>query len=340
MKTFGFLSFGHYGPIGSDYDIRDMLHQAVDLSVAADEIGVNGAYFRVHHFAKQAAAPIPLLSAIAARTNQIEVGTGVIDLRYENPLHLAEEAAALDVLSDGRLALGVSRGSPEPALRGWEAFGYTGSKDLRGADLARDKFAQFMSAIDGEPQVDADPDFHGPGQRLRIEPQSPGLRQRVWWGAGSRATAEWAAQQGVNLMSSTLITEATGASFAALQHEQIQLYRNAWTAAGHDWEPRVSVSRSVFPITNDIDRQLFLRESGGRDQIGVIDGFNSTFGRSYVGEPDKLVEQLLADEAVMDADTLMLTIPNQLGADYNAHLLQSFAEHIAPALGWEKGTGR
>lgn len=337
MKRFGFLSFGHYGGPGSGYELRDMLHQAVDLSVAADEIGVNGAYFRVHHFQKQAAAPIPLLSAIAAKTRQIEVGTGVIDLRYENPLHLAEEAAALDVLSDGRLALGVSRGSPEPALRGWEAFGYTGSDDLRGADIARDKFASFMSAIDGEPQVDADPEQFGPGgQRLRIEPHSPGLRRRIWWGAGSRATAEWAAQQGVNLMSSTLITEATGDSFAALQHEQIQLYREAWN---HDWEPRVSVSRSVFPIVNDIDRQLFLRESGGRDQVGVIDGYRSTFGRSYVGEPDRLVEQLLDDEAVMDADTLMLTIPNQLGADYNAHLLQSFAEHVAPALGWKPDSG-
>ncbi|MBP2332923.1 alkanesulfonate monooxygenase SsuD/methylene tetrahydromethanopterin reductase-like flavin-dependent oxidoreductase (luciferase family) [Corynebacterium freneyi] len=338
MKSFGFLSFGHYGSPGSGHDAADMLTQAVELSVAADEIGVNGAYFRVHHFARQAASPMPLLSAIAARTKHIEVGTGVIDMRYENPLYLAEEAGALDLLSGGRVALGVSRGSPEPALRGWEAFGYDGSTDPRGADIAREKFDLFLRAVRGERLATADPAQFGPNQYLRVEPHSPGLASRIWWGAGSRDTAEWAARQGVNLMSSTLLTEATGDSFASLQAEQIARYRAAWAEAGHEWTPRVSVSRSVFPIMTDVDRQLFIREAQGRDQIGVIDGFRSTFGKSYAGEPDQLVEALLADEAVMSADTLMLTIPSQLGVDYNLHLLSAFAEHVAPELGWRPGS--
>ena len=134
MKAFGFLSFGHYGhvPGSQTPDAASALKQAVELAVAADEIGVNGAYFRVHHFERQLSSPIPLLSTIAARTQRIEVGTGVIDLRYENPLQLAEELAALDLLSDQRLAIGISRGSPETAVRGYEAFGYTGSQDPRG----------------------------------------------------------------------------------------------------------------------------------------------------------------------------------------------------------------
>ena len=338
MKSFGFLSFGHFGGPGSGHDAADMLKQAVELSVAADEIGVNGAYFRVHHFAKQAASPMPLLSAIAARTKRIEVGTGVIDMRYENPLYLAEEAAALDLLSDGRVALGVSRGSPEPALRGWETFGYHGSTDPRGADLAREKFDLFLRAVRGDRLATADPGQFGPNRHLRVEPHSPGLASRIWWGAGSRDTAEWAGEQGVNLMSSTLLTEATGDSFAALQAEQIARYRAAWKAAGHEGVPRVSVSRSVFPLMTDYDRQLFIREAQGRDQIGVIDGFQSTFGKSYAGEPDQLIEALKADEAVMSADSLMLTIPSQLGVDYNMHLLGAFAEHVAPALGWEPNT--
>ena len=183
MRAFGFLSFGHYGHGRGpgDPSARDMLHEAIELSVGADEIGVNGAYFRVHHFARQAAAPMPLLSAIAARTHNIEVGTGVIDLRYENPLYLAEEAAALDLISDGRVALGVSRGSPEPALRGWEAFGYEGSTDPRGADIARPKFEQFMAAIRGEGMADADPAQFGRTGKLAIEPHSPGLDRRIWW---------------------------------------------------------------------------------------------------------------------------------------------------------------
>ncbi|RBP64176.1 alkanesulfonate monooxygenase SsuD/methylene tetrahydromethanopterin reductase-like flavin-dependent oxidoreductase (luciferase family) [Brevibacterium sanguinis] len=340
MKAFGFLSFGHYGtgPISGDFGAREALQQAVEIGVGADEIGVNGAYFRVHHFAKQAAAPIPLLSAIAARTRHIEVGTGVIDMRYENPLHLAEEAAALDLLSDGRVALGISRGSPEPALRGWEAFGYEDTVDGKGAEIARTKFARFLSAIRGREMVDADPAQFGPGVRLPIEPRSAGLDRRIWWGAGSRATAEWAAEQGVNLMSSTLLTEATGVTFGELQREQIDRYRQAWAAAGHGWTPRVSVSRSVFPITTDLDDLYFGRRSGAdSDQIGIIDGLRSTFGRTYAAEPDRLIDELRADPAIEAADTLMLTVPNQLGVDYNLHILESFAEHVAPALGWKPG---
>ena len=264
-------------------------------------------------------------------------------MRYENPLYLAEEAAVLDLLSDGRVALGISRGSPEPAQRGWEAFGYAGSTDPRGADIAREKFPQFMAAIRGEGMVEpasqqsgfppSPADEHG---RLRIEPHSPGLDRRIWWGAGSRETAVWAAQQGVNLMSSTLLTEATGDSFAQLQSEQIALFRDAWKEAGHDWTPRVSVSRSIFPIVNELDAMYFgARGQGANDQTGVIDGFRSTFGKTYAAEPDQLVEQLKQDTVLMDADSVMLTIPSQLGIDYNLHILEAFATHVAPELGWQ-----
>lgn len=340
MKAFGFLSFGHYGPVpGSRVRTAgDMLHQTIELAEGADEIGVNGAYVRVHHFARQAASPIPLLTAMAARTKRIEVGTGVIDMRYENPLYFAEEAAALDLIADGRVALGVSRGSPETALRGYEAFGYTGAEDERGADLARAKFERFLHAIEGEALVDSDPQMAPPG-RLAIEPRSPGLRDRIWWGAGSRATAEETGRTGLNLMSSTLLTEATGDPLHVLQRDQIDRFRAAYREAGHTGSPRVSVSRSVFPIVSAEDEAYFgLRGRDGQDQIGIIDGFRSTFGKTYADTPDRLIEQLRADEAVMAADTLMLTIPNQLGPEYNLHVLQSFAEHVAPALGWKPNT--
>jgi len=317
----------------------DMLNQTIELAEGADEIGVNGAYVRVHHFAKQAASPIPLLTAMAARTKRIEVGTGVIDMRYENPLYLAEEAASLDLISSRRIALGISRGSPETALRGYEAFGYTGSEDPRGGDIARDKFELFLQAIDGEKVVEGDPQMVGPNQRLAIEPQSPGLRDRIWWGAGSRESAEQVGRQGLNLMSSTLLTEATGQPFHVLQREQIERYREAYKQAGHTGTPRVSVSRSVFPIVNEQDELYFgLRSRENMDQVGMIDGFKSTFGKTYADSPDRLIKQLLADEAVMAADTLMLTIPNQIGVDYNLHVLQAFAEHVAPALGWKPNT--
>ncbi|MGO1538854.1 MAG: LLM class flavin-dependent oxidoreductase, partial [Leucobacter sp.] len=275
----------------------------------------------------------------ASRTKHIEVGTGVIDMRYENPLYLAEEAAALDLIADGRIALGISRGSPEPALRGWEAFGYTGSEDPRGADIARDKFELFLQAIEGDKVVEGDPQQFGPGQRLAIEPRSATLRDHIWWGAGSRESAEGAGRQGLNLMSSTLLTEATGESFHVLQRQQIERFRAAYKNAGHTGSPRVAVSRSVFPIMNEQDEMYFgLPSRENQDQIGIIDGTRSTFGKTYADSPDRLIDQLRADEAVMAADTLMLTIPNQLGPEYNMHVLESFAKHVAPALGWKPNT--
>ena len=341
MKAFGFLSFGHYA-LGNQAgpDAAQVLQDGLAIAQAADEIGVNNASFRVHHFAPQGASPMPLLGAIAGSTKHIEVGTGVIDMRYENPLYLAEEAAALDLLSGGRVALGVSRGSPEPADKGWEAFGYTAEAD-NGADMARAKFESFLAAIDGygvaaaAPAEKQYPRMYRAGTPLPVFPHAPGLRKNIFWGSGTNASAEQAAIDGVNLMSSTLVSEADGRTLGEVQAEQIEVYRKAWKKAGHDWTPRVSVSRSIFPIVTDRDRQLFATSATGKDQIGSLgEGTNVTFGRSYAAEPDTLIEQLKADPAIAAADTLLLTIPNQMGVDVNVSILQNFAEHVAPALGW------
>lgn len=220
MQRIGFLSFGHWGP-GQGSRTRsaaEALLQGIELAVAAEEIGIDGAFFRVHHFARQQASPFPLLAAIAARTSRIEFGTGVIDMRYENPLYMAEEAAATDLISGGRLQLGISRGSPEPARNGAAAFGYTPEAGETDADMARRHTAQFRQAVSGAGVAEADPRYAG-GARglLPVQPQSPGLDQRIWWGAGSRNTAVWAARLGMNLMSSTLLTEDTGVPFDQLQ---------------------------------------------------------------------------------------------------------------------------
>src|SRR5580765_2823558 len=125
VNRIGFLSFGAWHPGGGmTHTAGDALRQTIELAEAAEALGLDGAFVRVHHFARQLASPFPLLAAIGARTSRIEIGTAVIDMRYESPLYMAEEAAAADLISDGRLQLGISRGSPEPALRGSESFGY------------------------------------------------------------------------------------------------------------------------------------------------------------------------------------------------------------------------
>jgi alkanesulfonate monooxygenase SsuD/methylene tetrahydromethanopterin reductase-like flavin-dependent oxidoreductase (luciferase family) len=337
MTRIGFLSFGHWSPVEGSRTrtARESLIQGIELAEAAEEMGIDGAFFRVHHYARQQAAPFPLLSAIAARTERIEVGTGVVDMRYENPLYMAEEAAETDLISGGRLQLGISRGSPEPALNGAASFGYVPADGEEPGDMARRHTEVFRYAISGAGIAEADP--RQASGLLPIQPHSPGLSERIWWGAGTRKTAVWAAEQGMNLMSSTLLTEDTGVPFDQLQAEQIQLFRDAWATAGHSFTPRVSVSRSVIPIVDGEDRQYFalsaLRE--GHDQVGVLDGAMSRFGKSYIGEPDRLAEELAADAAVQAADTLLVTVPNQLGVDYNAKLLRNIAAHIGPAIGWE-----
>ena len=338
MKHIGFLSFGHWSasPHSQVRSAGDSLLQSIELAVAAEELGADGAYFRVHHFAQQLASPFPLLAAAAARTSRIELGTGVIDMRYENPLYMAEDAGAADLISGGRLQLGISRGSPEQVIDGFRYFGYVPAEGTTDADMAREHTRVLLEVLKGEgfARPNPRPMFANPPGLLRLEPHSPGLRDRIWWGAGSRATAEWAGEQGMNLMSSTLLTEDTGVPFHRLQAEQVQRFRDAWAAAGHDREPRVSVSRSIFPIVSDLDRQLFWRERHSTDQVGHLDGGDARFGKTYAGEPDKLVAELAEDEAIAAADTVLLTVPNQLGVDYNAHVIESVLTHLAPELGW------
>jgi alkanesulfonate monooxygenase SsuD/methylene tetrahydromethanopterin reductase-like flavin-dependent oxidoreductase (luciferase family) len=250
---------------------------------------------------------------------------------------MAEEAAAADLISGGRLQLGVSRGSPEIALRGAESFGYRPADGETDADSARHKTEIFLAAIGGGVVARTDPERTGVSGGLAIQPQSPGLADRIWWGSGTRATAQWAARQGLNLQSSTLLSEDTGVPFDQLQAEQIRLYREAWAKQGWDRAPRVSVSRSVLPITQDIDRAYFGGQ-GSADQVGLLGGVQSRFGRTYTGEPDVIAAELAADEAVQAADTVLLTVPNQLGVAYNARMLATIAAHIAPAIGWAPAT--
>ncbi|HEY2509163.1 MAG TPA: LLM class flavin-dependent oxidoreductase [Streptosporangiaceae bacterium] len=256
---------------------------------------------------------------------------------YANPLYLAEEAAAADLISGGRLQLGVSRGSPETVLRGAAAFGYQPPDGESDADYARRKTEIFLAAIGGAAVASTDPGRTGISAGLAIQPQSPGLAERIWWGSGTRATAQWAATLGLNLQSSTLLSEDTGVPFGDLQAEQIRQYREAWAAQAWPREPRVSVSRSVLPITQDIDRRYFGGE-GRDDQVGLLEGVQARFGRTYAGEPDEISAELASDAAVQAADTVLFTVPNQLGVAYNARMLETIARHIAPAIGWTPAT--
>jgi alkanesulfonate monooxygenase SsuD/methylene tetrahydromethanopterin reductase-like flavin-dependent oxidoreductase (luciferase family) len=347
VKNLGFLSFGHWSR-GAGSRVRTASESylaTIDLAVAAEEVGMDGAWIRVHHFEQNLSSPFPLLAAMAARTSRIELGTGVINMRYENPLYMAELAGTADLISAGRLQLGVSRGSPEVVADGPGAFGYPLPAGKLPVVDAAERIALFRKAIAGEGVAEPSPAPYGSMPQLvsgllAIVPVSPGLSDRIWYGAGNIESAKRVGELGMNLMSSTLVLEATGEPFGTIQARQIEAYREAFKAAGHKREPRVSVSRSILPITTAEDNAYFgaieLQEStgGGGDQIGIIDNTRATFGRTYVGAPDKIAAELAKDEGIAAADTLLITVPSQIGVEHNAHSFEVIVKDVAPALGW------
>ena len=339
MKRIGFLSFGHWTP-SPQLETRsaaDALLQSIDLAVEVERLGMDGAYFRVHHFARQLASPFPLLAAVGAKTRKIEIGTAVIDMRYENPHYMAEDAGAADLISGGRLQLGISRGSPEQVIDGWRYFGYRLNEGEDDAALGRRHSEEFLELLRGKgfARPNPRPMFPNPPGLLRLEPHSEGLRDRIWWGSASNATAAWAAKLGMNLQTSTLKFDESGEPLHIQQAAQIRSFRAAWKEAGHTRTPRVSVSRSIFALIDDRDRAYFGRGGQEDDKIGFLDETTrAVFGRSYAAEPDDLIEQLRKDEAIAESDTLLLTVPNQLGVAYNAHVMEAILTTVAPALGW------
>lgn len=339
MKKIGFLSFGHWTPSSQSQtrSAADVLLQSIDLAVEAERLGMDGAYFRVHHFARQLASPFPLLAAVGARTKKIEIGTAVIDMRYENPHYMAEDAGAADLIAGSRLQLGISRGSPEQVIDGWRYFGHRLNEGADDAAMGRRHAETFLELLGGKgfAKPNPRPMFPNPPGLLRLEPFSAGLRERIWWGSATNATAVWAAKHGMNLQSSTLKFDESGEPLHVQQAAQIRAFRTAWAKAGHTHAPRVSVSRSIFPIMNDLDRAYFGTDEEQTDQIGFLDATTrAVFGRGYAAEPDVLIEQLKKDEALAEADTVLLTIPNQLGVAYNVHVMESILGSVAPGLGW------
>ena len=173
MKKLGFLSFGHWtpSPHSQTRSASDVLLQSIDLAVEAERLGLDGAYFRVHHFARQLASPFPLLAAVGARTRKIEIGTGVIDMRYENPHYMAEDAGAADLIAGSRLQLGISRGSPEQVIEGWRHFGYRPADGEDEAAMGRRHAQVFLELLNGQA-------FAQPHPRPMF-PNPPGLPTQI-----------------------------------------------------------------------------------------------------------------------------------------------------------------
>lgn len=206
LKNIGFISFGRWNEQdqSSTRSQRDAFLQTIEMAVAAEEIGVDSAFFRIHHFSNSFSSPFPLLAAIGTRTTRIEIGTAVVDLRYENPFYMAETAGATDLICGERLQLGLGRGAPWSAIEGWSHFGYQPEAGQNETDMAIKRAEIFLDLLNGEKNIKLEnpfPDDPSDYRMARVEPFSPSLKQRIWWASGSLSSAEWAAKHGLNLQS-------------------------------------------------------------------------------------------------------------------------------------------
>ena len=335
----GFLSFvpNPYGARGEAKALED----GIRLFEHAEQLGFDIGWIRVRHFEEFPSSPLTLLAAIAQRTKRIRLATGVIPMRYEDPIRLAEDAATVDLLSGGRLELGLGTGIPQFASILDPVFG---TSDLAFGAEAQVRLERLREALAGAPVAHSGGGFMSiPADvDLTVTPASAGLADRVWWGPGSLSSAARTGEQGLDIHVSTLNSEDTGVSFSAGQAAQLRAYKAAFAAspAAARREPRLAAGRIILPLTDPRDADAY---------DGFISGYNKrmrpdgrphdsaipmVFDAVHAGEPAAIVDELLADEALREITELTLTLPAPGGIEAHFRTLEAVATQIAPALGW------
>ncbi|MCL9666094.1 LLM class flavin-dependent oxidoreductase [Curtobacterium albidum] len=339
MRELGFLSFvpNHGGTAGAAAALEDGLR----LFETAESLGYGTGWVRGRHFEPFLTSPMTFFAAAAQRTSTIGFGTAVLGMRYEDPIRLAEDASTVDLLSDGRVQLGISTG-----IAGYGPIldPVFGASERSFRDEAEARAARLLEVLQGEPLGTAGKGYESipAGADLALQPLSPGLRDRVWWGGGSTGTAVRTAEKGLLLHCSTLNTEDTGAPFARAQADQLAAYRDRFAelqAAGEHpgRTPRVAVGRIVVPLLDEHDRRVheeFLTgyASGMDDEGRPLSGPPFRFSRIVSGGVDEIVDTLAADPAVQATDELVITLPANGDAAAHERILRIVAEEVAPRL--------
>jgi alkanesulfonate monooxygenase SsuD/methylene tetrahydromethanopterin reductase-like flavin-dependent oxidoreductase (luciferase family) len=336
----GFLTF--VADDGSGGDAGAALRDGLRLVQHAEALGYDSAWVRVRHHEPYLSSPMTFFAAASQVTERIALGTGVIPMRYEDPLRLAEDAATVDLLSGGRLELGLSNGIP-PLAAALDPI--HGSSDRGFAGEAQHRIEILRNAVAGRPVAQAAAQYMGvpAGADMFSTPHSPCLADRLWYGAGSEGTAVRTGTQGFDLQVSTLNTEETGERFDVVQARQIRSFRKAFSDAGHAGRraPRVSAGRIVLPFLDRKDaddHQAFIEGySSGMTADGRPKGespFPVRFSPVLSGDPETIVARLLADAAVGETDDLVIVLPAEGCLEVHRRVLSAVAEHVAPALGW------
>ena len=328
------LSFLSPGTYDSD-DPRPGLEDTLDLFSDGERLGFQGAWVRQRHLEAAVSSAAVFLSAATQRTSRIELGTGVVPIGYESPLRLAEDLATVDVLSGGRLQIGLSAGAPPHVeLVGDRVF----DGDWHDVDFSHERILRFAKNLDGSWIGEEDTRVASPNglQRPRVQPYSPGLGERLWYGAGSSRSTIWAAEHGLNLLTGNIVAGEDTDDFWAAQRTNIRTYRQRWRGAG---EPRIAVGRVVVP-TDSADaatrEQYREYEASRHERTLAPQGERRTlFAPDLVGSSAEIVERLQADAVIGDVNEVRLELPYGLRRVDYEQILHDVATSIAPALGWQ-----
>ncbi|GJD52676.1 hypothetical protein OPKNFCMD_5442 [Methylobacterium crusticola] len=333
IRRIAFLTPGNY----DDADPRTGLEETLDLFAAAEALGFDGAWVRQRHLEPGVSSAATFLAAATQRTRRIALGTAVIQMGYENPFRLAEDLSLVDVLSGGRLNVGLSAGPPPlGALLGDRFL----DGDPATVDHSHRRVARLAANLDGDwlGEADARITSASGSHRPRLRPHAPGLRQRLWYGSGSLRSARWAAENGFHILVGNITAGEETDDFLAAQRRLVETFRASWRGGQ---APRIAVGRVILPLDGaDAATRGRYRDFAASRHARTLapQGERRTlFAPDLVGRAAELVERLREDPILPFADTLRLELPyNFAAADYR-QILADFAGLIAPRLGW--GTG-
>lgn len=329
IDSLSFLTPGNY----RDEDPHEGLEETLQLFEYGEGLGFDGAWIRQRHLEHGVSSAAVFLAAASQRTERVELGTAVIPIGYESPFRLGEDLSTLDVLSQGRLQIGVSVGLPHAELMA--DLVYDG--DWRAYELSYGRIERLVTHLRGEYLGGPDTVVHSPGnvQRPRLQPHSPGLVRRVWYGGTSRRSVLWAAEQGLHLLTGNITTGDTSDDFGVAQRDHLRAYRERFAGEG---QPRVALGRVVVPF-DSADRATRERyrayEESRHGRTLMPHGERRTlFALDLVGPSEQIVEHLAADPAVADVNELRLELPYEFSGEEYEQILSDVVRYVAPELGW------
>ncbi|MDX6354124.1 MAG: hypothetical protein QOF98_1027 [Streptomyces sp.] len=329
LRRLGFLTIGLF----DEADPRRGHESTLEIIELGERLGFDSAWVRHRHLQYGISSPVAVLAAATQRTSRIELGTAVIPLGWENPLRLAEDLATVDILSGGRLNPGVSVGPPRHYDQLKQAL-YPDTADAE--DFSYERVVRLLDFVRGKPATD----FHGTEGieefSDRVQPHSPGLGGRMWYGGASLRSARWAGEHGMNLLVSSVVRAEESEDFADIQLSHIRTFR-----AHHPDGDRARVSQGLVVIPTDhaspqqrAKYEEYVRGRTPRTAAPQGPG-RILFARDLVGTSAQLAEQLYAHAAFREIDEVAFALPFSFDHEDYVQILTDIATELAPALGWQ-----